>query len=97
MSALNWEDIDDHLFHRYDVEGKDDELSNLYKEHDKAVAEYVLGEFLKQFEKDYDPEKNILDNEKKYAVEVAEMVATNFNEKYDPSIYYDDIETEVER
>lgn len=97
MSALNWEDIDNHLFQKYCVEGDDDELQNLYKEHDKAVAKYVLNEFLKQYKEEYAPENNIPKVEKEYAVEVAEMVATRFNESYNPTLYYENNEEEIER
>ena len=97
MSALNWEDIDNHLFDRYCVEGIDYELPVLYKEHDKAVAEYALNEFLKQFKEEYDTENNIPKVEKEYAAEVAEMVIEKFNESYNPTLYYENNEEEIER
>ena len=43
---MSWEKIENHLFHRYDVEGEDKELSNLMEEHDKEVIAKVIEEFL---------------------------------------------------
>lgn len=43
---MSWDKIENHLFHRYDVEGEDKELSNLMEEHDKEVGAKVIDEFL---------------------------------------------------
>lgn len=43
---MSWDKIENHLFHRYDVEGEDKELSNLMEEHDKEVRTKAIDEFV---------------------------------------------------
>ena len=60
---MSWEKIEDYLFHRYDVEGEDKELSDLMEEHDKEIRAKAITEFaeklkekstfLKSLENDY--------------------------------------------
>ena len=43
---MSWDKIENHLFHRYDVEGEDKELSNLMEEHDKEIRAKAIDEFV---------------------------------------------------
>lgn len=47
---MSWEKIEDHLFDKYCVEGRDDELVQLMEAHDQEIREQVVGEFLKKME-----------------------------------------------
>lgn len=47
---MSWEKIEDHLFDKYYVEGRDDELAQLMEAHDKEIREQVVGEFLEKLE-----------------------------------------------
>lgn len=43
-----WEDIDGYLFEKYCLEGEDEELIKLYKEHDQKIAEVAIEEYIKR-------------------------------------------------
>ena len=45
---MSWDKIENHLFHRYDVEGEGKELSNLMEEHDKEVKAKAIDEFVEK-------------------------------------------------
>lgn len=39
---MSWDKIEEHLFDKYCVEGKDEELCSLMEEHDKEVRDDIL-------------------------------------------------------
>lgn len=60
----NWSNIDNYLFEKYCVEGRDDELCKLMRKHDEEIHNKAIDDFYNKIVEKYEEVKNIPQVEK---------------------------------